>query len=258
MAEKDGNADCVGGTGVTSEGSEMRLLVVEDDPLIGKALRKGFSEANLDCQWVRDGERGLELAKSQQFDAIVLDLLLPGRNGLEVLKELRATGILTPVLLLTALGTVAERVAGLSAGADDYVVKPFSFQELMARLQAVCRRSGTRASPHLEVGDLSLNLASRRLTRGDKEILISPTEFSLIEFLMRHAGEVVSRKTLCEAIWYADWEHMTNVVEVHINRLRSKLDRGFEKSAIETIRGRGYVIRPSADAPSPSDNGDDR
>lgn len=220
-------------------------------------MRKGFSEANLDCQWVRDGERGLELAKSQQFDAIVLDLLLPGRNGLDVLKELRSSGILTPVLLLTALGTVAERVAGLSAGADDYLVKPFAFKELMARIQAVCRRSGTRASPVLEVGDLSLNLASRRLTRGSKEILISPTEFSLIEFLMRHAGEVVSRKMLCEAIWYADWGSMTNVVEVHINRLRSKLDRGFEKSAIATVRGRGYVIRPSADASSPSDNGSD-
>jgi two-component system OmpR family response regulator len=236
----------------------MRLLVVEDDWKVGRALRKGFSEASLDCQWVRDGERGLELAKSQQFDAIVLDLLLPGRNGLEVLKELRGAGILTPVILLTALGTVAERVAGLSAGADDYLVKPFAFKELMARIQAVCRRAAARASPHLEVGDLSLNLASRRLTRGGKEILISPTEFSLIEFLMRHAGEVVSRKMLCEAIWYADGESMTNVVEVHINRLRNKLDRGFEKSAIETIRGRGYVIRSSADAPSPPEDGNDR
>ncbi|HTU91173.1 MAG TPA: response regulator transcription factor [Gemmataceae bacterium] len=223
----------------------MQLLIVEDDPVVGRALRQGFLEANIECQWARDGERGLELAKSQQFDAIVLDLLLPCRGGLDVLKELRSAGILTPVLLLTALGTVEERVAGLTAGADDYLVKPFAFPELMARLQAVCRRSVTRPSPILEVGDLSLNLASRRLMRGGKEILISPTEFSLIEFLMRHAGQVVTRKMLCEAIWYADWEGMTNVVEVHINRLRSKLDRGFEKSAIETIRGRGYVIRPT-------------
>lgn len=231
----------------------MRLLVVEDDPRVGKALRQGFSEADFECQWVRDGARGLELAKSQQFDAIVLDLLLPSRGGLDVLRELRDGGILTPVILLTALGTVAERVAGLSAGADDYLVKPFSFQELMARIQAVCRRAGTRASPLLEVGDLSLNLASRRLTRGGKEILISPTEFSLIEFLMRRAGQVISRKMLCEAVWYADAESMTNVVEVHINRLRNKLDRGFEKSAIETVRGRGYVIRPSAEEPLPSE-----
>jgi two-component system OmpR family response regulator/two-component system copper resistance phosphate regulon response regulator CusR len=223
----------------------MQLLVVEDDPVVGKALRQGFSEADLECQWVRDGERGLELAKSQRFDAIVLDLLLPQRGGLDVLKELRGEGILTPVLLLTALGTVDERVAGLSAGADDYIVKPFSFSELMARIKAVCRRSTTRPSPVLEVADLCLNLASRRLTRGGKDINLSPTEFSIVEFLMRHAGQVVTRKMLCEAIWYADWEGMTNVVEVHINRLRSKLDPGFDESAIETIRGRGYVIRPA-------------
>jgi two-component system OmpR family response regulator len=223
----------------------MQLLVVEDDPVVGRALRQGFSEANHECQWVRDGERGLELAKSQQFDAIVLDLLLPRRGGLDVLKEFRGAGILTPVLLLTALGTVEERVAGLTAGADDYIVKPFAFPELMARLQAVCRRSVLRPSPLLEVADLSLNLASRRLTRGGKEIILSPTEFSLVEYLMRHAGQVVTRKMLYEAIWYADWEGMTNVVEVHINRLRGKLDRGFEKSAIDTVRGRGYVIRPA-------------
>lgn len=221
----------------------MQLLVVEDDPVVGRALRQGFTEANIECQWVRDGQRGLELAKSQQFEVIVLDLLLPGRGGLDVLKELRGSGILTPVLLLTALGTVDERVAGLAAGADDYMVKPFSFAELMARIAAVCRRSAARPSPTLEVGDLCLNLATRRLTRDNKEINLSPTEFSIVEFLMRHAGQVVTRKMLCEAIWYADWEGMTNVVEVHINRLRSKLDRGFEKSAIETIRGRGYVIR---------------
>jgi two-component system OmpR family response regulator len=221
----------------------MQLLVVEDDPVVGKALRQGFSEANVECQWARDGERGLELAKSQRFDAIVLDILLPGRGGLEVLRELRGAGILTPVLLLTALGTVEERVAGLTAGADDYLVKPFAFSELMARVEAVCRRAVTRPSPILEVGDLCLNLASRRLTRAGKDINLSPTEFSIVEFLMRHAGQAVTRKMLCEGIWYADWEGMTNVVEVHINRLRGKLDRGFEKSAIETIRGRGYVIR---------------
>lgn len=221
----------------------MQLLVVEDDPVVGRALRQGFSEANLECQWVRDGERGLELAKSQQFDAIVLDLLLPRLGGLDVLREIRAAGIQTPVLLLTALGTVDERVMGLTAGADDYLVKPFAFPELMARLQAVCRRTGLRPSPLLEVGDLCLNLASRRVTRGGVEINLSPTEFSLLEYLMRHAGQVVTRKMLCEHIWYADWEGMTNVVEVHINRLRSKIDRGQDSSAIQTIRGRGYAIR---------------
>jgi DNA-binding response OmpR family regulator len=221
----------------------MQVLVVEDDPVVGRALHQGFSEADLECQWVCDGESGLEMAKSQQFDAIVLDLLLPRRGGLDVLKELRRAGIQTPVLLLTALGTVDERVAGLTAGADDYLVKPFAFAELLARLKAVCRRSVTRPSPLLEVGDLCLNLATRRVTRGDVEIILSPTEFSLLDFLMRHAGQVVTRKMLCEAIWYADWEGMTNVVEVHINRLRSKLDKGWETSAIQTVRGRGYVIQ---------------
>jgi two-component system OmpR family response regulator/two-component system copper resistance phosphate regulon response regulator CusR len=221
----------------------MQLLVVEDDPVVGKALRQGFAEADFECEWARDGEQGLELASSQQFDAIILDLLLPRRGGLDVLRELRRAGIQTPVLLLTALGTVDERVAGLATGADDYLVKPFAFPELLARIKAVCRRSMTRPSPTLEVGDICLNLASRRVTRGGVEINISPTEFSLLEFLMRHAGQVVTRKMLCEHIWYADWEGMTNVVEVHINRLRSKLDRGFPTSAIETIRGRGYAIR---------------
>ncbi|HEY7428169.1 MAG TPA: response regulator transcription factor [Gemmataceae bacterium] len=221
----------------------MQLLIVEDDPVVGKALRQGFAEADMECQWVCDGERGLELARSQQFDAIVLDLLLPKRNGLDILQEIRDAGIETPVLLLTALGAVDERVAGLSAGADDYLVKPFAFSELLARIKAVCRRSTTRPSPTLEVGDLCLNLASRRVTRGDTEIVISPTEFTLLEYLMRHAGQVVTRKMLCEHLWYADWEGMTNVIEVHINRLRSKLDRGFEVSAIQTIRGRGYAIR---------------
>ncbi|HEY7311537.1 MAG TPA: response regulator transcription factor [Gemmataceae bacterium] len=221
----------------------MQLLVVEDDPVVGRALRQGFSEANLECEWVRDGEQGLERAKSQQFDVIVLDLLLPRRGGLDVLRELRGAGIQTPILLLTALGTIDERVAGLTSGADDYLVKPFAFPELLARIKAVCRRSMTRPSPTLQIGDLCLDLASRRVTRGDVEITISPTEFSLLEYLMRHAGQVVTRKMLCEHLWYADWEGMTNVIEVHINRLRSKLDRGWDTSAIQTIRGRGYAIR---------------
>jgi two-component system OmpR family response regulator/two-component system copper resistance phosphate regulon response regulator CusR len=223
----------------------MHLLVVEDDPVVGKALRQGFAEASFDCEWVRDGERGLELAKTQQFDAIILDLLLPRLGGLEVLSELRGASIHTPVLLLTALGAVEERVAGLTGGADDYLVKPFAFPELLARIQAVCRRSMTRPSPTLEAGDLCLNLATRRVTRAGAEITISPTEFSILELLLRHAGQVVTRKMLCEHIWYADWEGMTNVIEVHINRLRSKIDRGREASVIETVRGRGYAIRAS-------------
>ncbi len=221
----------------------MKLLVVEDDPVIGKALRQGFAEADFECEWVRDGEQGLELARSQQFDAIVLDVLLPRRSGLEMMRELRGEKIQTPIILLSALGAVEERVEGLTVGADDYVVKPFAFPELLARIQAVCRRSMTRPSPLLEAGEFSLNLATRRVTYRGTEVNISPTEFGILELLLRHAGQVVTRKMLCEHIWYADWDGMTNVIEVHINRLRGKIDRGRGASVIETIRGRGYAIR---------------
>jgi two-component system OmpR family response regulator/two-component system copper resistance phosphate regulon response regulator CusR len=221
----------------------VQLLIIEDDPVIGKALRQGFTERGDECVWVRDGRRGLEQARSQQFDAVILDLLLPELDGLEVLRRLRADGIRTPVIALTALGSVAERVRGLHDGADDYVVKPFAFVELQARVEAVCRRSGPRPSTVLEVGPLKLDLTTRRVTRADVEIDLTPTEFSLLEFLMRHAGQVVPRKMLCEHLWESDWEGTTNVIEVHINRLRGKLGKGFADSLIHTVRGRGYALR---------------
>jgi two-component system OmpR family response regulator/two-component system copper resistance phosphate regulon response regulator CusR len=221
----------------------MRVLVIEDDRMTGKALRTGFTETGIECTWKTDGVDGLEQARSQQFDAVVLDQLLPGKDGREVLRELRAGGIQTPVILLTALGTVQDRVSGLRSGADDYLVKPFAFAELVARLQAVCRRTLIRPAPVLEAGDLRLDLARRRVTRGGREIDLSPTEFSLLEFLMRHAGQVVTRTMLCQHLWRADWDGVTNVVEVHINRLRAKLDRGCTDSAVLTVRGRGYAIR---------------
>jgi two-component system OmpR family response regulator/two-component system copper resistance phosphate regulon response regulator CusR len=221
----------------------MNLLVIEDDPAIGRALRTGFSEAGHECSLVKDGLRGLAQAKTQRFDAIVLDVMLPGISGLEVLKELRGAGIHTPVILLTALGSVGHRVGGLHAGADDYVVKPFEFDELMARVEAVCRRSSTRPAPTLTVGELTLDLTTRRVRLGENEIDLTPTEFSLLEILMRYAGQVVTRKMLCEHLWEADWEGATNVIEVHINRLRGKIDRGRDESLIQTVRGRGYAFR---------------
>ena len=221
----------------------MDLLVIEDDPLIGKALRKGFSEAGHTCMWAKEGQRGLELASGQQFDAIILDLMLPGRPGLEVLRELRTSGIQTPVIALTALGSVEERVSGLNAGADDYVVKPFALVELMARVEAVCRRTVTRPPAVMQAGQLTLDLATRRVTREEHEIELTPTEFSLLELLMRYSGQVVTRRMLCEHLWETDWEGATNVIEVHINRLRGKLDKGFDESVIQTVRGRGYALR---------------
>jgi two-component system OmpR family response regulator/two-component system copper resistance phosphate regulon response regulator CusR len=221
----------------------MNVLVVEDDPLVGKSLHKGFVEAGHECVLVRDGSRGLESASSQRFDAIILDLLLPGMPGLELLERLRASGLRTPVILLTALGAVEERVTGLETGADDYIVKPFAFVELLARLHAVCRRVQERPSATMAAGELALELATRRVHRAGKEIDLTPTEFSILELLMRHAGQVVTRRMLCEHLWEADWEGETNVIEVHITRLRKKLDRNGGDSTIQTVRGRGYALR---------------
>lgn len=221
----------------------MNVLVVEDDPLVGKSLHKGFTEAGHDCALVRDGARGLEAAASGQYDAVVLDLLLPSLPGLEVLRRVRDAGVRTPVILLTALGSVEERVAGLEAGADDYLVKPFAFAELLARLHAVCRRVQDRPAATLDAAGLSLDLATRRVLQGGKEVDLTPTEFSLLELLMRHAGQVVTRRMLCEHLWEADWEGATNVIEVHVTRLRKKLADG--GLAIQTVRGRGYALRAS-------------
>jgi len=224
----------------------MQLLIVEDDPVIGKALRQGCREAGHECVWAKDGDNGWDLSHSQQYDAIVLDLMLPGKRGLDIVRDLRQEGIRTPVVLLTALGSIEERVAGLGAGADDYLVKPFAFAELMARLEAVCRRSGMRPSPTVQAGELCLDLATRRVTRNGAEIELTPTEFSLLEFMLRHNGQLVTRKMLCEHLWDSDWEGATNVIEVHINRLRGKLDKGFDRSLIQTIRGRGYALRAAS------------
>jgi two-component system, OmpR family, response regulator len=221
----------------------MNLLVIEDDQALGKAIQRGLLEACHQCQWIRSGNRGLDAAQSQQFDAIVLDLMLPDMDGMAIMKSLREKGIRTPVLMLTAMSAIEDRVNGLNAGADDYLVKPFAFPELIARLEAIVRRAGDKPSSTLNAGPLCLDLTNRRVTRGDTEIVLTPTEFSLLEFLMRYAGQVVTRKMLCEHLWESDWEGVTNVVEVHINRLRGKIDRGYEEPLIQTVRGRGYVLR---------------
>ncbi|HND54473.1 MAG TPA: response regulator transcription factor, partial [Pirellulaceae bacterium] len=167
----------------------------------------------------------------------------PDLPGDTVLQRMRHEGNRTPVIVLTARGSVEDRVDGLNLGADDYLVKPFAFAELQARLAAVCRRSANRPSSEMIVGSLKLDLTTRRAMREGKEIDLTPTEFSLLEYLMRYAGQVVTRKMLCEHLWEADWEGVTNVIEVHINRLRSKIDRGFSEPLIQTVRGRGYALR---------------
>jgi two-component system OmpR family response regulator/two-component system copper resistance phosphate regulon response regulator CusR len=221
----------------------MHVLVIEDDRTIGKALERGLGEAGHECAWVKNGRRGLDEAKSCHYDAIVLDLLLPEMAGKEVLRRLRADGVRTPVLVLTALGSVEDRVAGLKAGSDDYLVKPFAFPELLARLEAVHRRTSDRPAAIVHAGPLTLDLATRRVNRDGADIDLTPTEFSILEILLRYAGQVVTRQMLCSHIWDADWEGLTNVIEVHIKRLRDKLAAAGETDLIRTVRGRGYAAR---------------
>jgi len=221
----------------------MDILVVEDEKVLGKALQRGLQEAGHQCTWSQNGAEGLRLAETQAFDAIVLDLMLPDEHGLHILSTLREAGNVTPVLVLTALGSVDERVLGLDSGADDYVTKPFAFPELLARLNALSRRAVTRPAMSYSVGPLQLDLTTRRASRAGNELDLSPTEFSILGFLMRHGGQVVTRKMLNEHLWGEDWGGMTNVIDVHINHLRRKIDRGYDAPLIHTVRGRGYVLR---------------
>lgn len=221
----------------------MDILIIEDDSVIGKAVQKGLREAGHDCLWIKEGLAGLEAARSQKHDVLILDLLVPGESGLSILEKMRKDGIQTPVLILTALGSVDDRVTGLRKGADDYLVKPFAMSELLARVEALSRRSTIKPSVNMEVGPLTLDLATRRVTSSGVDIDLTPTEFSILEMLMRHTGQVVTRTMLCESLWESDWEGTTNVIEVHINRLRTKLQRGTKEPLIHTVRGRGYVLR---------------
>lgn len=221
----------------------MNLLLVEDDAILGKSLHRGLTEAGYPCQWSRAGQEALSQMAGGKFDVVILDLMLPDISGLDVLRKMRDTEDSTPVLVLTALGSVDSRVAGLNAGADDYLVKPFAFAELVARLLAICRRANSQTATVVIDGPVKLDLRTHRAVREGQEIDLTPTEFKLLDFLMQSANQVVTRRMLCEYLWEADWEGVTNVIEVHINRLRAKIDRGFSKPVIETVRGLGYVYR---------------
>ncbi|MGO8952895.1 MAG: response regulator transcription factor [Rhodomicrobium sp.] len=221
----------------------MRLLVIEDDPGGRAVLVQGLAECGHEGVCAADFAEGLALAQGGGFDALIVDRMLPGGDGLDIVAALRAQKITTPAIFLTALNEVDDRIAGLRAGGDDYIAKPFSFLELLARLEAIVRRKEPTAGTILRVGDLEMNLISRTVRRANAEIVLQPREFRLLEFLMRHAGQTVTRTMLLEGVWKYHFEPETKIIDVQMSRLRQKIDRGFEVPLIHTVRGSGYCIR---------------
>jgi two-component system, OmpR family, response regulator len=221
----------------------VRVLVVEDDPKMARLIRRGLTEEGLAVDVAPTGDEALWLAGSTDYDAIVLDVMLPGSDGFEVCRRLRADGHWSPVLMLTARDDVHDRVAGLDAGADDYLTKPFSFAELLARLRALARRPPLERPAVLEVGDLRLDPATRQVWRGRAEVALSAKEFALLEAFMRRPGHVLSRLHLLDHAWDYAYENRSNVVDVYVRYLREKIDRPFGRRSIETVRGAGYRLR---------------
>jgi two-component system OmpR family response regulator len=225
----------------------MRLLIIEDDRDASDYLVKAFREVGHIADQANDGEEGLVQANGGQYDVLIVDRMLPKRDGLSVIAKLREDGDDTPVLILSALGQVDDRVKGLRAGGDDYLPKPYSFSELLARVEVLARRRGGRGEETVyRVADLELDRLSHRVTRGEDEILLQPREFRLLEYLMKHAGQVVTRTMLLENVWDYHFDPQTNVIDVHISRLRGKIDKGFTPPLLHTVRGAGYIIRDSA------------
>ena len=224
----------------------MHLLLIEDDQEAAQFLLKGLRESGYSVDHAADGRDGLFKATEGQFDLIITDRMLPHMDGLTLVKFLREQGRRTPVLVLSALGTVDDRVLGLKAGGDDYLTKPFAFSELLARVEALLRRSAASndaPATRLKVADLEMDLLSRRVTRAGRDIELTAREFKLLEFLLRHAGQVVTRTMLLEGVWDLQFDPQTNLSDVHLSRLRQAVDRGFSKPLIHTVRGAGYVIR---------------
>jgi two-component system OmpR family response regulator len=221
----------------------MRVLVVEDEPKIAGLVKRGLEEEGMAVDVTAQGEDAVWMAGSTEYDVVVLDVMLPGLDGFEVCRRLRADGVWTPVVMLTARDAVEDRVAGLDGGADDYLVKPFSFEELLARLRALARRGAAERPAVLEAGDLRLDPATRLVSRGDAEIPLSPKEYALLETLMRRPGVALSRLQLLEHAWDDTYENRSNVVDVYVRYLREKIDRPFGTDTIETVRGVGYRLR---------------
>ncbi|MDO8445748.1 MAG: response regulator transcription factor [Deltaproteobacteria bacterium] len=224
----------------------MRILVVEDEKKVASFIKKGLEEESYAVDVSYEGEEGCYLAETNPYDLIILDLMLPKKNGLSILKELRDKGINTPILLLTAKGSVEDRVAGLNAGADDYLAKPFVFAELLARVRSLLRRGGEK-SPVLKFADLTMDPVTRRVTRGVVDIELTSKEYALLEYFMRRPNQVLTRTMISEHVWESDFDTFTNVIDVYVNYLRNKIDKGNEKKLIHTIRGVGYILKEQND-----------
>ena len=221
----------------------VEILLVEDEPKVASFIRRALEEENYAVDVCGDGTMGLDWAQGVNYDLIILDLMLPGLPGLQLLKQLRAAEVKTPVLILTARSEVDQRVKGLDAGADDYLTKPFAIEELIARARALFRRASGTPTGTLQVDDLVLNPVTREVTRGGQRIELTAKEYALLEYLMRNAGRVLTRPMITEHVWDLDFDTFTNVIDVYISYLRNKIDRGRDSSLIQTVRGSGYMIR---------------
>jgi two-component system, OmpR family, copper resistance phosphate regulon response regulator CusR len=226
-------------------GESLRILVVEDEAKVARALQEGLEREEYKVVVAGTGEEGFYLVSAEEFDLVILDLMLPGRDGLQILSTLRKRGLLTPVLILTARDAIEDRVHGLDKGADDYLVKPFAFPELLARIRALLRRGRTQQAPRLQLADLEMDLVARRVRRGGKDVEFTAREFELLEYLLRHKEQVVSREMLAREVWREPSRAtpLDNVIDVHMARLRRKIDEPFNRKLIHTIRGVGYVLR---------------
>lgn len=220
----------------------MRILIVEDEEKLARYLKKGLEESSYVVDLALNGTDGLHLATHETYDLIILDIMLPEYDGVTILKRVRSAEIHTPVIFLTAKDLIEDKVYGLNIGADDYIVKPFSFHELLARVRVCLRRGSHKTSLQLKVADLTLDPITRKVFRGEKKLEMSPIEFSILEYLMQHAGQVVTRTIISEHVWDSNFESFSNVVDVHIAKLRNKIDKGFDMKLIHTKRGAGYVL----------------
>jgi DNA-binding response OmpR family regulator len=221
----------------------MRILIVEDEGKVASFIKKGLEQSAYTVDWAPTGREGLDHARAAEYQAILMDLMLPDMDGLEVVRQLREQGIATPILALTARGGLDDRVAGLDSGCDDYLAKPFAFDELLARLRALLRRHSTQKTPTMEFAGISVNPVTRRVSRDGQNIELTNKEYALLEMLIRHPGQVFTRTAIMESVWGYDFDNASNVLEVYINFLRKKIDSTFSKKLLHTVRGVGYVLR---------------